>query len=143
MITHIYIYTLFLYVCQSVPRVYLLSILATYTYLKVRQNLLAEKKKVLRNVVLVSAFNVSSYTCLRLLALLLYAVASTISNESITEFYLNLTALVIGEFTYPCTVLSIFAVHNKIRIMVCCITETNSTIPSASTTATATIELPK
>ena len=31
MITHIYIYTLFLYVCQSVPRVYLLSILATYT----------------------------------------------------------------------------------------------------------------
>ena len=30
-ITHIYIYTLFLYVCQSVPRVYLLSILATYT----------------------------------------------------------------------------------------------------------------
>ena len=30
-ITHIYIYTLFLYVCQSVPRVYLLSILATYS----------------------------------------------------------------------------------------------------------------
>ena len=29
--TYIYIYTLFLYVRQSVPRVYLLSILATYT----------------------------------------------------------------------------------------------------------------
>ena len=114
------------------------------TYLKVKQNVLAEKVKILNTLVLVGTFNISSYVFFRLLGLLLYTVSITIySDDRSAEWNLNIVALTIGNFTYPITIFFTFVVNNKIRRIVCCSTEANSTstVP-ASASGTATSELP-
>ena len=114
------------------------------TYLKVKQNVLAEKVKILNTLVLVSTFNILSYVFFRLLGLLLYTVSITIySDDRSAEWNLNIVALTIGNFTYPITIFFTFVVNSKIRRIVCCSTEANSTstVP-ASASGIATSELP-
>ena len=112
-------------------------IFSVLTYLKVKQNVLAEKVKILNTLVLVSTFNILSYACFRLLAFLLYIVSSIIyTDDRNAEWNLHVVALTIGNFTYPITILSTFVVNSKIRRMVY-----TSTVP-ASASGTATSELP-
>ena len=118
-------------------------IFSVLTYLKVKQNVLAEKVKILNTLVLVSTFNILSYACFILLAYLLYIVSRTIySDDRIVQWYLDVVALTIGNFTYPFTIFSTFVVNSKIRRIVCCSTEANNNSFPTPAPGTATSELP-
>lgn len=106
-------------------------------YVKVKISVLRENKKILNTIVLVSTFNVLSYACLRILALLLYMVSSTTnSGDGITEWYLKVIAVIIGNISYPLTIFSIFVVNSKIRRMLFCrvITDASDSNITATTT---------
>ena len=90
------------------------------TYMKVKGSIIlqSEDSKILRSIALVSAFNVMQFVTMRVFAIVLYIFSYVIPGEN--AWFFNEAGLLVGDISYPLTVLSIFVVHNKLRRAMCC-----------------------
>ena len=114
---------------------FLIPLLATitfsiFTYLTVKRNVLEKERAVLHSLALVSAFNVTSFASIRLLAMLLYLI-SIVKGKHQPDYWLLANAAVItGNLAYPFSVLTAIVTNSKIRKMFC---RANSDVNSSVT----------